>query len=159
MVQVARSADGNDCAITVRPNSALPHRGDGPCLFLGSVAAGTLSGLFWQLGAWPVALCLLAAISALAGAFLVTRLRAGQYQRLVFHDRLLRIEQHGRGHDEAQEVNATWVRLVRPDPATADDGFWLRVHGRGLRLGSFLSRREQRHLARLVAGELARLEH
>ena len=156
MVQVVRSADGSDCAITVRPNSALPRRGDGPCLFLGSITAGVFSGLFWQLGAWPVALCLATAISGLAAAFLVVRWRAGQYQRLVFHDRLLRIEEHGPGHDAAHEVNAHWVRLV---PPAVEGGLSLRVHGHILRLGGFLDAREQRRLARLVAGELARLEH
>lgn len=157
MVQVARSADGSDCAITVRPNNARPRGGDGPCLLLASVSAGSLAGLFWQIGAWPVTLFLLASVAALAAAMVLSRQRAGQYDRLVFHDRLLRIERHRAGRDEQQEVNAHWVRIGWPG-ASMPRGFCLRVHGHALPLGSFLAPHEQRRLARLVAGELARLD-
>ena len=158
MVQVARSADGLDCSITVRPNSALPRRGGGPCLFLYSLSTGALAGLFWLLGAWAVAAFLLVAMVALSVAFVVAHRDAGRFERLIFHDRLLRIESHDHQRDRIQEVNACWVRMIRPEQGHTG-GVALRVHGHRLRFGRFLAPREQRRLARLVAGELARLEH
>ena len=178
MVQVARTADGKGCAITVRSNAALPRRGTGVLCGLAAGLAGSACALLVHPGAWPVGVFLLAAVAALLAALLRLRRRRGGYERLAIHDRLLRWERHAgegthpghAGHraadghsaterDEVREVNASWVSIVPPDrrlPYDRRHGITLRAHGEDWRFGQELSAAERRQVETTLRRMLAR---
>lgn len=160
MVQLARTADGKGCAITVRSNGALPRRGNGVAVGVAAALAGSATGLFFHRGAWPIGLFLLAAMAALLAALLVLRRRRGDYERLEVRDRVLRCERHSTERDEVREVNASWVTIVPPDrglPYDRRHGITLRAHGEDWRFGQELSAADRRRVEATLQQVLARL--
>ena len=147
MVQWVRSPDGGDVEITVRPNHWQAQPLPRAALAASGVLAGAMGGAFWQLGAWPVAPFAALAVGGLAAACWWHARSAGDYERLTFHDRRLRIERHHGRHDETREFNVAWAALVTP---TFGSGLRIACHGRLEHVGDCLGAGELRLLRRLL---------
>lgn len=147
MVQWARSPDGADVEITVRPNHSQPRPALRRALAACSVVAGAVAGTFWHLGAWPILPFTALAILGLVGAAWWHARSASDYERLIFHDHRLRIERHHGLHDEQLELNAAWVSVCAP---RSGPGLNLASHGRIAHVGDCLGASETRLLRRLL---------
>lgn len=153
MVQWVRSPDGADVEITVRPNhwQARPRgalaAGSVLAALLAGLGAGTVAGAFWQAGAWPVVPFAALAAGGLAVALWWHTRSAGDYERLIFHDRRLRIVRHRGHHDEIRDINLAFATLLAP---AVPPGLSIACHGRVEHIGDCLGAGELRRLRRLL---------
>ena len=131
----------------LRPHRSLGRRGF--FILIGLVAAVNLTAgaAFWIAGAWPVfGFCGLEVLLLwLAFRYSYAQGRAREYLILA-EDRLTVRRISARGQETAVSLQPYWVRL---ECAGEDEGHALTLwsHGRGTRIGAFLSPEERLRLA------------
>lgn len=156
MVQWARSPDGADVEITVRPNHSQPRPALRRALAVCGALTGAIAGAFWHLGAWPVVPFAALAVLGLSGAAWWHARSATDHERLIFHDHQLRIERHRGLRDEHLELNAAWVAIHVPRNGP---GLNISSHGRITHIGECLGTGETRLLRRLLRHLLPPANH
>ncbi len=108
-------------------------------------------------GAWFVTPFMGVDIALLVWAFNASARASRRHERVKLTSSMLVIERHPpRGPTSKIALNPYWVRVDMPDPAQHWSQLTLWSHGRGVRLGSFLSPAERLSFAQVLKAALRR---
>lgn len=153
----------NQAALEKRqPFSAilLPHRSLGRKGFVILMAAAAVASfaagvLFFLIGAWPVAGFLGLDVLLIYGAFRLNYRSGRLVEKIELDDNELKlIRVHPSGRAESWSFNPYWVHLDVERRPRRTDVLSLRLHGRRIVFGSFLTQNEKRDFARVLSEAL-----
>ena len=142
---------------TLRPSPPMPPS----ALKLVLVLVATINLVFGSVlasqGAWLVTPFMGVDVALLAWAFRASLRASRRHERVLLTPSLLRVERHPpKGPSSEIALNPYWVRVDMPDPPEPGSQLTLWSHGKGVRVGSFLSPDEKLDLARVLKSALRR---
>ena len=119
-------------------------------------AVSFVAGLgFFLLGAWPVMGFFGLDVLLIYGAFRLNYRAARLHERIELTAKELKlIRVHPSGRSQSWSFNPYWVRLEFEHHETQADRLSLRLHGRVLTFGSFLSDEEKHGFAKALGDAL-----
>jgi uncharacterized membrane protein len=141
--------------LTTRRNCSMPPQALVWLLAFTACLSFAIGIGFAWFGAWPVLPFIGLEVAALAAAFYANARHASDYERIIVHAGVMRVEVRDAGRTSVHDFHPGWVRL-QLERSGEGLRIGVRSHGRQLDLGRHLDAPGRRLLAAELAGRLAR---